>query len=127
MTSSLPSKPQAAVELGEHLAMWGEISRGEVSAMRGASDWLPVFVEAGVLEAVYDDAEPACWHLTPRFARLLDADGQETARRACFAVPAYRRYLVGILAEGLVGAAQAAMGAQMSTEAIARRKGATKT
>ena len=114
MTSSLPSKPQAAVELGEHLAMWGEISRGEVAAMRGTSDWLPVFVEAGVLEAVYDDdAEPACWHLTQQFARLLDADGQETARRACFAVPAYRRYLVGILAEGLVGAAQAAMGAQI--------------
>ncbi|MEM1249052.1 MAG: hypothetical protein AAGK22_21905 [Acidobacteriota bacterium] len=113
MTSSLPSKPQAAVELGEHLAMWGEISRGVVAAMRGASDWLPVFVEAGVLEAVYDDAEPACWHLTSGFARLLDADGQETARRACFAVPAYRRYLVGILAEGLVGAAHASMGAQI--------------
>ena len=114
MTSSLPSKPQAAIELGEHLAMWGEISRGEVATLRGASEWLPVFVEAGVLEEVYDDsAEPTCWHLTPRFASLLDSDGQHTARRACFAVPAYRRYLVGILAEGLVGAAQAAMGAQI--------------
>ncbi len=114
MTSSLPSKPQAAIELGGHLATWGEISRGEVAALRGATEWLSVFVEAGVLEEVYDGgAEPACWHLTPRFACLLDSDGQHTARRACFAVPAYRRYLVGILVEGLVGAAQASMGAQV--------------
>jgi len=71
-------------------------------------------VEAGVLGEVYDEsADIIAWHLTPDFVFLLDRDGTQVARRACFAVPAYRAYLVGILAEGLVDASRAAMTAEL--------------
>ena len=79
-----------------------------------AAAWVTVLVEAGVLEEVHHDGVDAvAWHLTPDFVFLLDRDGTQVARRACFAVPAYRDYLVGILAEGLVDAARAAMTAEL--------------
>ena len=114
MNSPLPANPQAAIQLCEHLALWGDISRGEVETLRVVTQWLPAFVEAGVLEAVVDDTEaPVSWHLSPRFIHLLDSNGQHAARWACFSVPSYRAYLIGILAEGLVSAARAGMTSQL--------------
>ncbi len=109
---TLPARPADATALFDHLATWGEVSKDELRDLRAAA-WATVLVEAGVLEEDHDGVEAVAWHLTPAFVFLLDRDGTQVARRACFAVPAYRDYLVGILAEGLVGAARAAMTAEL--------------
>lgn len=110
---NLPARPADATAFFDHLATWGEVSKAELRHLR-AEAWAAALVEAGVLEEVHDDsAEPVAWHLTPAFVLLLDRDGTQVARRACFAVPAYRAYLVGILAEGLVDAARASMTSEL--------------
>jgi hypothetical protein len=109
----LPARPADATALFEHLATWGEVSKDELRDLRAVT-WATALVEAGVLEEVHDDsADAVAWHLTPDFVFLLDRDGTQVARRACFAVPAYRAYLVGILAEGLVDAARESMTAEL--------------
>lgn len=110
---NFPPRPADATALFDHLATWGEVSKDELRNLR-AVEWASALVEAGVLGKVQDDsADTVAWHLTPDFVFLLDRDGTQVARRACFAVPAYRDYLVGILAEGLVDAARAAMTAEL--------------
>lgn len=110
---SLPSRPADATALFDHLATWGEVSKDELRDLRAVA-WATALVEARVLEEVHDDgADAVAWHLTPDFVFLLDRDGTQVARRACFAVPAYRAYLVGILAEGVVDAARASMTAEL--------------
>lgn len=105
---SLPKSPSNAAPLFDHLAHWGEVSSYEVEDL-GVTSWVSVFEESGALEAIHDKGQPVSWHLTPRFVELLNRDPQTVGRRLCFAVPAYRAYLLGILAEGLVGAARAGM------------------
>jgi hypothetical protein len=110
---NLPARPADATAFFDHLATWGEVSKDELRDLRAVA-WATALVEAGVLEAVHDDsADAVAWHLTPDFVFLLDRDGTQVARRACFGVPAYRAYLVGILAEGLVDAARASMTAEL--------------
>jgi hypothetical protein len=110
---NLPARPADATALFDHLAMWGEVSRDELRHLR-AEAWATALVEAGVLEEVHDDsAEAVAWHFTAGFVFLLDRDSTQVARRSCFAVPAYRAYLVGILAEGMVDAARASMTAEL--------------
>ena len=110
---SIPPRPADATELFARLAKWGEVAAYEVTELR-VSAWIAVFESAGVLTAV-DDAQsrPVAWHFAPRFVALLGSDIQQVGRRLCFAVPEYRAYLVSILAEGLVGAARADMGAEL--------------
>lgn len=109
----LPARPVDATALFDHLAVWGEVSKDELRDLR-AEPWANTLVAAGVLEEVYDDrADTVAWHFSASYAFLLDRDGTQVARRACFAVPAYRTYLVGILAEGLVEAARASMLAEL--------------
>jgi len=106
---SLPARPSDALELFEHLAQWGEVSAYEAEAL-GAGPWVPVFENAGALEAVRDDhGQSVAWHLTPPFVHLLECDAQQVGRRLCFAVPEYRAYLLSILVEGLVDAGRAGM------------------
>lgn len=110
---SLPARPADATAFFNHLATWGEVSKDELRDLC-AEEWASALVEAGVLEEVRDDsADAVAWHFTAGFVFLLDRDSTLVARRSCFAVPAYRDYLVGILAEGLVDAARASMTAEV--------------
>lgn len=110
---SLPARPNDAVALFERLARWGEVSAYEAEEL-GAVVWVSVFEDAGVLNRVHDDRGLlVAWHLKPSFVHLLDLDEYQVGRRLCFAVPAYRGYLLGILAEGLVDAARASMTAEL--------------
>lgn len=111
---NITAGPAAATALFDHLATWGEVSKDELRDLRSVA-WAAALVEAGVLQEVYDDggADTVAWYLSPDFVFLLDRDGSQVARRGCFAVPAYRSYLVGILAEGLVDAARAGMTAEL--------------
>jgi hypothetical protein len=108
-----PTRPADATGLFDHLAMWGEVSKAELRNLR-AESWATALIEAGVLKEVHDGvADPVAWHFAASFVSLLDHDGTQVARRACFAVAAYRSYLVGILAEGLVDAARASMTSEL--------------
>ncbi|RKG48489.1 hypothetical protein D7X30_40680 [Corallococcus sp. AB011P] len=106
-------RPAGATAFFDHLATWGEVSKDELRDLR-AEGWATALVEAGVLEEVHDDgADAVAWHFAAGFVFLLDRDSIKVARRACFAVPAYRAYLVGILAEGLIDAARASMTSEL--------------
>lgn len=110
---NLPLHPTDALALFEHLARWGEVAVCEVSKLR-VQAWVCVFEQAGALEAVHDDdGQPVAWHLSRSFVQLLECDAQQVGRRLCFSVPEYRSYLLGILVEGLVGAAHAGMTAEI--------------
>ena len=113
MTNALPPHSGSAAPLFEHIAAWGEISSYEGRELF-AGGWLAVLVEAGVLvDELNENRNQVGWRLTPEFMFLLDRDGAQVARNVCFAVPAYRAYLVGVLAEGLVDAALASMTAEL--------------
>jgi hypothetical protein len=110
---NLPARPADATALFDHLANWGEVSKDELRDLR-AMAWATALVEAGILKEVHDDsADAIAWHFSAGFVFLLDRDGTQVARRACFAVSACRAYLIGILAEGLVDAARASMTAEL--------------
>lgn len=112
---NLPSSPAPALPLIEHLSMWGEVSAYEVRKLGGsAAAWLEILGEAGVVEEVRSETgETIAWALTRSGEALLDAQPDGAARLAMFQVPAYRGYLVGILAEGLALAAKADMREQL--------------
>ncbi|NCC40249.1 MAG: hypothetical protein EOM21_12480 [Gammaproteobacteria bacterium] len=83
----------------------------EVQAL-DAADWLTLLEESGAL--VRDaQVQPVSWRLAPPFVGLLNAHAQQLGRRLCFAVPEYRAYLLGILAEGLADAGRAGMTAEL--------------
>lgn len=106
---SLPARPSEALALFEHLALWGEVAVCELDEL-AARPWVSVLERAGALETVHDnEGQSVAWHLSPAFVHLLELDAQHTGRRLCFSVPEYRAYLLGILVEGLVGAAHAGM------------------
>lgn len=114
---TLPSSPAPAVPLIEHFSMWGEVSAYEVRKLGGsATVWLEVLGEAGVVEELHSETgETIAWALTRSGEALLDAQPDGAGRLALFRVPAYRSYLVGILAEGLALAAKADMHEQLET------------
>lgn len=105
---NFPASPADAASLFEQLANWGELSVYEVQTL-GASAWLPILIDSGILATARTQSEAVAWHLSPRFVHLLELDSQSVGRRVCFSVPAYRDYLLGILVEGLVDAARTGM------------------
>ena len=110
MSPSLPPNPATAGPLLEHLTTWGEVASWELRSLSHAALWIPVLLDAGVLcEVTGNDGNILSWALTSAAQELLDIDGTSATRRALFQVQAYRSYLIGILAEGLVGAARANM------------------
>ena len=115
MTTALPTSPAPAIPLIEHLSTWGEVSAYEVRKLGGGvTAWLEVLGEAGVVEEIHSETgETIAWTLTRSGEALLDTQPDGAARLALFRVPAYRSYLVGILAEGLALAAKADMHEQL--------------
>lgn len=110
MSSPLPPNPATAAPLLEHLTTWGEVASCELRSLSHVALWIPMLLDAGVLcEIAGSDGHIHSWALTTAAQELLEIDGTLATRRALFQVPVYRRYLVGILAEGLVGAAKTAM------------------
>jgi hypothetical protein len=115
VTTALPASPASALPLIDHLSMWGEIATYEVHKLGGgAAEWLEVLGEAGVVEEIRSETgESIAWALTRSGEALLSAQPDGAARLALFRVPAYRSYLVGILAEGVALAAKADMHEQL--------------
>lgn len=89
MTTLLP--------LLEQFSTFGEVYIAEVA--RNAQDWLPLLVHAGWIEAVNGRAYGVTTQFLALPQTLMSAERQ---RHLCFAIPLYRRYLLAILAEGLV-------------------------
>lgn len=82
-----------------HLSCLGECCLVELE--RSARPWLDLLTEAGWLRKTNQDV----FVVTLAFLTLgVEPTTLEGLRRVCFAVPAYRRYLVAVLAEGLVTA-----------------------
>jgi len=93
--------PAALSPLLAHFSTYGELYLTELD--RAAHRWLPLLAEAGWVVRLNGDA---C-AVTDTFLALPAALPEtERLRRVCFAVPAYRRYLTAVLAEGLVKAGQ---------------------
>lgn len=92
-----------------HLATWGEVSVAELRRMKDGQEIIPALVETGLIEEIRENGSTVCWALTPKGEHLLVLDSTTAMKVALFQVPSYRKYLVGILAEGLVTAAKAGM------------------
>ena|GEM_PF-1618273 len=110
----LPQDPASAMPLIEHLATWGEVSEYETCTFRGCTEWLDVLRGAGLIGEVHSkEGEVIAWALTRKGEPLLDVHLDDATKLALFQVPAYRAYLMGILAEGLVLVARAGMHEQL--------------
>ena len=94
--------PVALSPLLAHLSTYGELYPAEVD--RAAQRWLPLLAEAGWVASLADGGAYAATNAY--LALPADLSELEHQRRVCFALPAYRRYLVAVLAEGLVWAGQ---------------------
>lgn len=82
-----------------HLSSFGECCPAELE--RSARPWLDLLAEAGWLLKSGQDV----FVVTQAFLTLgVELTTLDSLRRVCFAVPAYRRYLMAVLAEGLVTA-----------------------
>ena len=93
--------PAAISELLAHLSDYGELYPAELD--RAAQRWLPLLTEAGWVAPLTGGV----YAVTNAYLALpADLPESERLRRVCFAIPAYRRYLVAVLAEGLVLAGQ---------------------
>lgn len=93
--------PAALFLLLTRLSIYGELYPAEMN--RAAQQWLPLLTEAGWAAPLAGGAYAA----TNAYLALPDdLSKSERLRRVCFAIPAYRRYLVAVLAEGLVKAGQ---------------------
>jgi len=101
--------PMFAEPLIRHLATWGEVSIAEIRQVQNGPLAVTVLAQSGLLEPITEEEGVLAWSLTPGGTSLLDLDQVSTCKLAGFQVPAYREYLVGILAEGLVTAAKAGM------------------
>jgi len=93
--------PARLSSLLAHLSTYGELYPAELE--RTAQRWLPRLAEAGWV-ALLDGG--ACAATDTFLAFPADLSELERQRRVCFAIPVYRRYLVAVLAEGLVQAGQ---------------------
>lgn len=93
--------PAALSPLLTHLSNYGELYPAELD--RTAQRWLPLLDEAGWVTLLTGGA----YAVTNAYLTLAaDLPESERLRRVCFVIPAYRRYLVAVLAEGLVNAGQ---------------------
>ncbi len=101
--------PASVGSVVRHLATWGEVSVAELRRMKDGQECIPPLIEAGLVEEIRENGSPVCWALTPKGEYLLNLDSTTAMKVALFQVPSYRKYLVGILAEGLVTAAKAGM------------------
>lgn len=93
--------PNDLSSLLAHLSTFGELYPIELG--RAAQRWLPMLAEAGWIVPVDGDMYAAT---TAYMALPNEMPAPERLRRICFAIPAYRRYLVAVLAQGLVQAGQ---------------------
>lgn len=110
MKGSPPANPASAKALMMHLISWGEIAVCELAAIPNGAEWLRVFKETGlVTENESGDGVPSAWVLAPFADVLFDVEAELTLKYALFQISSYRRYLLGIVAEGLVLAAKAEM------------------
>lgn len=98
-TTKMLQSAQALIDL---LTTWGEVTRFELSGVAGAQDWITAFENAGVLHTAGTDI----WSLSPELWSLLQEEPEKAVRTALFQVPAYREYLISILAEGAASAAK---------------------
>ncbi len=97
---SLPD-PTDLLPVLTHLSTFGECYLAEL--VRSARPWLGLLAEAGWIE----EASPEVYVVTPAYLALSDELAIEGRLRSiCLSVPRYRRYLLAILAEGLVAAGQ---------------------
>jgi hypothetical protein len=81
-----------------------------LAAIPNSSHWLRAFKEIGLIDEIKVEKEASSARvLTPHADLLLDMEPEVAIKFAFFQFPSYRRYLLGILAEGLVMAAQANM------------------
>ena len=97
---SLPD-PAALTPLLQHLSTYGEFYSAELNAATQA--WIPYLVQTGWLYTVDKDIYSTTASLLSKSNTLPDL---EMKRLICFSIPIYRRYLLAILAEGLVAASQ---------------------
>lgn len=95
-------KLKSAAEIINHLITWGEVTHFELNSISGAPGWITAFENAGVLHTAAVDI----WSLSPEFWSLLREDTEKAVRTALFQIPAYREYLISILAEGAAFAAK---------------------
>lgn len=87
----------AITALLERFASFGEVYLHEIE--RTAQDWLPLLMQAGWIEPL----DSRSYGITGQFLALSpDLTMPERQRHICFAIPAYRRYVLTILAEGLI-------------------------
>ena len=93
--------PITLLPLLAHLSTIGELYPAELD--RAAQPWLSLLAKAGWVSPLADGAYAA----TDAYLSLpTGLSATERLRRICFSIPNYRRYLIAILAEGLVGAGQ---------------------
>lgn len=93
-----------------HLTTWGEVAECEVMSFQNGAQWLGSFKGSGLVqETITEHSYASTWMLTPRADALLDVEAELALKYALFQIPSYQRYLLGILAEGLVLAAKAEM------------------
>ena len=94
-------EPSTLLPMLTHLATFGEVYSNELD--RVAQRWLPLMVEAGWISPLSNGAFVA----TDAYLSLpADVAEAERLQRVCFRLPDYRRYLIAVLAEGLVRAGQ---------------------
>jgi len=101
--------PMFAEPLIRHLATWGEVSIAEIHQIQDGELAVTTLAQSGLVESIYAGEEAAAWSLTAGGMSLLDHDHVSSFKLAGFQIPAYREYLLGILAEGMVTAARAGM------------------
>jgi hypothetical protein len=90
----------ALTDLLEHLFRYGEIAPREIR--RDWQVWLPLLVKANFLQPLATEEVV----ITPLLYTVQEQTAVERQRYICFKLPAYRRYLLAILAQGLVSAGQ---------------------
>jgi hypothetical protein len=94
-------EPSALPCLLVHLSTYGELYPIEVG--RSTQAWLPLLAEAGWLVPL---AEETFGATAGYFALSADLSNLDRQRHVCFKLPAYRHYLIAVLAQGLVQASQ---------------------
>jgi hypothetical protein len=94
-------EPSALPCLLAHLSTYGELYPTEMG--RSAQAWLPLLAEAGWLAPLTEETFGAT---AGYFALPADQSNLDYQRRICFKLPAYRHYLMAVLAQGLVQAGQ---------------------
>jgi hypothetical protein len=84
-----------------NLSTFGELYTSELDP--SIKRWLPLLEKAGWITLANGDA----YRATNAYLALMDTSPKAAyLRRICFAIPAYRRYLMAVLVKGLVQAGQ---------------------